>query len=404
MISFTGFVRLNYRWLSGGILLTIFASFGQTFFISLFSAQIRNELGLSHGDFGAIYMAGTLLSALTLVWIGKVVDHIPVAIVAAAVCLSLAFFSLGMALVSSPLMLFLVIFGLRLSGQGMMTHCAMTAMGRWYVAERGRAVSITAIGHQVGEGLLPMLVAVALLSISWRQSWVLVACLILFLATPLVYALMKTERVPRHTGPAAADAAPAIRRRELLTDPDFLLLCTGIMVPGFIGTAFFFHLVHIAEVNNWSREWVASSFLLLAATTTTVGLLAGILVDRLSARRLLPFFLVPLGLGCLLLSLRSSPSTLFLFMLLLGVSYGLSTTIFGAIWAEIYGTASLGAVRALAVAAMVLSSALGPGITGWLLDKSIAWSTQTLFMSGYCALAAIILSIVSRRLAKRLAT
>jgi hypothetical protein len=46
------------RWLLGGLLLTIFSSFGQTYFIALFGLEIRETFALSHGDFGGIYMIG----------------------------------------------------------------------------------------------------------------------------------------------------------------------------------------------------------------------------------------------------------------------------------------------------------------------------------------------------------
>ena len=54
------------------------SSLGQTFFISLFSAEIRADLGLSHGAFGSYYALATTLSALTLFWLGKLADTISV--------------------------------------------------------------------------------------------------------------------------------------------------------------------------------------------------------------------------------------------------------------------------------------------------------------------------------------
>ena len=102
-------------------------------------------------------MIGTLTSAATLVWVGRVVDHYSVSAVAFYVCVALSLACMAMSLVSSVWMLVLVIFGLRLFGQGMMSHIAMVAMGRWYSAERGRAVSITSMGFQIGSGVLPLI-------------------------------------------------------------------------------------------------------------------------------------------------------------------------------------------------------------------------------------------------------
>ncbi len=77
-MNFFIFLRDNARWLAGGFLLTFFSSFGQTFFIALSAGQIRGEFDLSHGEFGTLYMAATLASALTLPRLGRIVDRIPV--------------------------------------------------------------------------------------------------------------------------------------------------------------------------------------------------------------------------------------------------------------------------------------------------------------------------------------
>ena len=153
-MSYFAFVRDNVRWLAGGFLLTFFSSFGQTFFISLSAGSIRSEFGLSHGEFGSVYMIATLASALTLSQLGKIVDSLSVSRVALIIIPLLALFAASMAFANSLVLLVLAIFGLRLFGQGMMTHNAITAMGRWYVAQRGRAVSVASLGHQVGEAAL----------------------------------------------------------------------------------------------------------------------------------------------------------------------------------------------------------------------------------------------------------
>ena len=58
-----------------GVLLIFSSSIGQTFFISLFSGEIRNEFNLSHGTFGIFYSIATLMSAIVFFWLGKFADH-----------------------------------------------------------------------------------------------------------------------------------------------------------------------------------------------------------------------------------------------------------------------------------------------------------------------------------------
>ena len=72
---------------------------------------------------------------------------------------------------------------------------------------------------------------------------------------------------------------------------------------------------------------------------------------------------------------------------------GANATLPNAFWAEFYGTQHLGAIKAMAAAVMVLGSAIGPGITGVLIDAGIALDTQYLWIAGFfllCSLSMLI--------------
>ena len=68
------FIRVEWRFILFGMAMAFCSSLGQTFFISLFSAEIRGELGLSHGAFGTYYAIGTTASAICLLWLGKLAE------------------------------------------------------------------------------------------------------------------------------------------------------------------------------------------------------------------------------------------------------------------------------------------------------------------------------------------
>lgn len=349
-------------------------------------------------------MAGTLASAVALVWLGRVVDFYSVSTVAFWVCIALSLACMAMSLVSSVWMLVLVIFGLRLFGQGMMSHIAMVAMGRWYSAERGRAVSITSMGFQLASGVLPLIMVSLIGVIGWRGSWVLAAGLMMIVALPAIYLLMKTERIPRGQVPDEIDGGNQVQwtHEQVLADPLFWIMVTGVVAPSFIGTAVFFHQAHISEIKGWSRELIAGSIALAALTTVLFSLISGWLIDRFSARQLLPVFLLPLGVGNILLGWMDNSIAIIIYMTLHGVSNGISNTLFGALWPEVYGTQHLGAVRSLIMAAMVIASALGPGATGWLIDLGVGFDIQLIAMGFYCLLTMVLMILVERALSRRM--
>lgn len=401
-MPFLEFLVENRRWLGGAFLLTFFSSFGQTFFIALSSGGIRAEYGLSHGEFGLIYMLATLASALTLPLIGKTVDRHSVAVVAAVNIPLLALAAATMAFSTSIVLLAVTIYALRLLGQGMMTHNALTAMGRWYSAQRGRAISITVIGHQAGEAILPVLFVVAAASVGWRGTWLLGAAVLILVGLPAIIALMRIERRPRSSdGVAKRSAARDWTRAEVLRDPLFWLTCLGVLAPGFIGTTIFFHQVYLVELRGWSLTAFAGYFVAMAATTTVFSLVSGQLIDRFTASRLLPTFLVPLGLSCLVLAFWQAQVAGLVFMMLMGVSYGFSSTLMGAIWPEMYGTRHLGAIRSVVIAIGVFATSAGPGLTGYLIDAGISYPAQIAVMGIYCFVASGVMGAVGSRIIAR---
>ena len=79
------FLRANARLLAFGVLMTFCSSMGQTFFISLFSGEIRTAFALSDGDFGSLYAVATLGSAAVLLWAGRLIDRLPLPVFAGSV-------------------------------------------------------------------------------------------------------------------------------------------------------------------------------------------------------------------------------------------------------------------------------------------------------------------------------
>lgn len=397
------FLRSNLRWLGAGFLLSFSSSFGQTYFISLFSGDLRAAFDLSHGGFGGLYTLATLGSAATLVWLGRLADTQPLARLSVATILGLALTALAMAAVASPVMLVLVLFGLRLFGQGMLSHLCFTAMGRWYNAQRGRAIAIAAMGFPAGEALFPIVAVGLALWIGWRETWVVAAGALVLISLPLAHALLRHGRTPRNPAPVEGGGKVLPRdwtRGEVLRDPLFYALMPGILAPAFILTGVFFHQVHLVETKGWSLALFAAAYPGYSLAAVGTSLAFGWAVDRWNAGRLLPAYLLPMAAGLFLLGLVDAPWVALAFMALGGATGGAATTLIGSLWAEIYGTRHLGAIRALAVAAMVFATGLAPGIMGGLLDLGIGLEAQILVMAVYTLAAAGLFLVLAQGTAR----
>ena len=371
--------------LTFGFLLTLFSSFGQTFFISLSGGHIREEFGLSNGTFGLLYSAANLGSATALIWAGRWLDTSDLRHYVTGVCLGLTAACIGMASAGHVALLGLSLFGLRLAGQGLMPHTAMTTMARRFDTGRGTALSIAALGHPTGEALLPTVMVAALALLGWRTAWSVCAGVLILAVLPALILLLRHDPgetvTPAPSTPLSSEvsseapskAHPVAARDwtqgEVLRDPRFYLLLPALLAPGFINTGVFFHQIALVEGKGWPLSVFAASFAFYAAATITTSLSVGPIIDRIGAVRLLPFYLLPLTAALLVLSLSHDPMGAAGFMALAGITAGMSVVMVAAIWAELYGTRHLGAIRSMSVAFVALSTALSPGLFGWLLDR-----------------------------------
>ncbi|MFC8372911.1 MFS transporter [Streptomyces sp. NPDC057238] len=398
----TSFLRREGRWLLGGFLLFLLSSFGQTFFVSLFADDIRDRHGLTHGSYGALYMAATLLGAIALTRTGHLVDRHPARRVVLVSAPLLALGAVAMTWSADLFTLFGALVLLRLFGQGMMTHTAFTVLGRWFTRQRGRAVSLAALGLNTGEAALPALAVALSGAAGWQAVWWAAGTLVTAVGFA-VAALFRTERTPHPADGSADPEAPAAgwTRAEVLRDRCFYPLLLATAAPALIGNTVFFHQAHLAETRGWSLGVLASAFPLYAVLTVLCSVASGFLLDRITGLVLLPVFLLPLGGGLLLLGTVTAPWSAYAFMALYGVTNGLSLTLFGAVWPEVYGTRHLGAIRSVVVAVLVFASALGPGAGGLLLDAGVGQPVQFVALGGYCLVASALVTPVVRRLRAR---
>ena len=395
------FYRKNAWWLGTGLLLNFASTFGQTYFIALSGGGIRAEFGLSNGEWGGIYTIATIMSAATLILIGRFADTVALVRLAVIVFAIYALAAVLMMNANSVVMLALAIYGLRFCGQGMMVLLSMTAMARWFAANRARAVAITVLGFPLGEALFPF-AAVQIQALGdWRTVWGVVAVFVAFVVLPAAFVLLRQGRTPQNEG--AGDSAVGMggrhwTRGEVLRHWSFYALLPGILAAPFIGTCAMFHQVHIAAVHGFDLKVMALAFPVYAATSVISSLTAGSLIDRIGPTRMLPFMVLPLGIGVAALALPGGVWIWFAVLAGVAMSQGIAVTMMGALWPTLYGTRSIGSVKAILSAAMVAATAIGPGITGFIIDAGVTFPEQALFMSAYCVAMAVLFAFVAPRL------
>ena len=398
MSGYLQFLRSEPRFLAFGFVLTFFSSFGQTFFISLFGEELRGTFDLSHTGYGMTYSIATLCSGLTILFVGAKIDRVDLRSFSLLLCVGMLVACLVLASAAHVAALAVAFFLLRLCGQGLLSHTAMTSMSRYFGKQRGKALSIAGLGFPAGEALLPSLAVLAIASIGWRQAWFGVAGGVALVLIPGVIVLLKGHAKrhaahladilrSRELSQAESSASRHWTQREVLRDRRFYLFLPAVVAPGFIVTGLFFHQGHLIATKGWTAQWFAACFVAFACAQILTSLVAGPLVDRWGATRLMPLFLVPMSLSLVVLASFSSSLSAALFLALVGVTAGLGGTVVSAMWAEVYGTSHLGAIRAMATAIMVFGTAASPVLFGVLIDGGVSMGAISWMCCGYTIVA-----------------
>ncbi|PLW68002.1 MFS transporter [Pseudohalioglobus lutimaris] len=396
MKSFLPLIHSEWRLLLFGFVMTFGSSLGQTYFIGLFSGDIRVDLELSHGDFGGLYSAATLVSALLLLWTGSMIDRMELRRYACLISTGLALACALMAASTTPIILFLALLALRHFGQGLMSLASATTLVRYLDHHKGKANALGGMGYSISEALLPSLVIALLALLGWRVSWLFWGGLLL-VTVPLLTVWLLRGHEHRHgdylrqlqagTSAGEADQRRQWTREQVVMDPCFYLFMPALLAQPLLFTGFMFHQVQLVDEKGWNLAAWGGLFLFYALVNTLCKLFAGLLVDRFSAIRLAALVCLPLGAGLLVLSSADHFIAAAIFMGLMAVSVGFYSTLSSPFFSEMYGTLHLGSIKSLTTAAMVLATAIAPAVMGWLIDYGASMDAMALGGAAYTILA-----------------
>lgn len=361
-----------------GFLIVFFASYGQTFFISLFNVEIRSHYNLSNGEFGFVYAIGTLLSSLILINFAKLIDHIDLRLYSLIISFGMFIACFGMFLFFNHIVfLILIIFALRFFGQGAMSHAGDTTMARYFGKDRGKAIAVATFGGMVGVMLLPYIIINLMKYYTANQIWFMASISIIFFV-PMLFISLKGQ-TDRHLEFKKKNSNnPKNMKwkiRDVIKDYKFYIYLPLSITPSFISTGLMFHQIFIFNQKGWNMEMLGNGYIFVGFFAIVGLLIGGPIIDKFNVRKTALTVLLPLLLAVLILFFFNNYFFLIFYMSLLGLNWGISAPFIGALWADIFGVESLGTVKALLHAASVFGSALSPLFFGYLIDWGFGLSS-----------------------------
>ena len=396
------FNNLSIKVIIFGFIFTFFSSFGQSFFLGLFNSSIRETLSITHGQFGSIYASATLLSSFVLIWVGKKIDDINIFKFAFYVILLLSFSCFFFSKISSIVFLFIAVFLMRFSGQGLMSHTATTTITRYFTKSRGKALSAGWFGLSTAEFILPVLIVYLLTITAWQNIWISISILILIFLPITSFLLIKRldfdTREQVNTHDFEKKEIKQWRRIEVIKDYRFYVVCLNMLAMPWIATGVFVYQSFITEAKGWGSFVIAQSFMAYSILSVLTLLGSGFLIDKFTSRKLLIFINIPLLFSTLVLFYFDNPITSFIFLGLIGISNGLANVLGSSTWAEIYGVKFIGSIKALTTALMVFSTAFGTALFGFLIDKGFSIELIAMISFIYILISLILLIFVRNKL------
>ena len=396
------FKSLSLKVIIFGFIFTFFSSFGQSFFLGLFNSSIRETLSISHGQFGSIYATATLCSSFILIWVGKKIDDINIFKFALFVILLLSFSSFLFSKISSITFLFLAILSMRFSGQGLMSHTATTTISRYFTKSRGKALSIGWFGLSTAEFILPVLIVYLLTIYAWQNIWITISISILILLPIVSYFLIKNldfdSREQSDENKNEKKNIKEWRRIEVIKDYRFYIICMNMLAMPWIATGVFVYQSFITESKGWGEFVIAQSFMVYSILSVITLLIAGFLIDKFTARKLLIYMNIPLFIATIVIMVFDQSYSAFLFLGLIGISNGLANVLGSATWAEIYGVKHIGSIKALTTALMVFSTAFGTALFGFLIDINFSIEQIAIVSAIFIGLSIFLLFLIKHKI------
>jgi MFS family permease len=155
---------------------------------------------------------------------------------------------------------------------------------------------------------------------------------------------------------------------RILKDDAFYLMAPNFFIMPFIFTGLMFYMIPLGAYKGWTVEWMAYCFIGFAVSNFISAIITGHFIDRIKAIKLFPFYLLPMIIAISMIIFFSSPWVGMAYLILLGISVGMSVTTESNVITEVYGIRNLGTVRSVFSFLAIVGSALGPLCISLLMD------------------------------------
>ena len=187
--------RLFYGWVVLAVAaLGLFASGpGQSHIFSVFIVPISEDLGISRTAVASSYAVATLVAALGLPYVGRLIDRFGARRVVLAVAVLFGVAAVAFGQVATLFWLTVGFGALRFLGQGSLMLSCANLVAQWFDRNRGFALSLMALGFAASMAVHPPLAQWLTDQLGWREAWLWLGVLTWLLLVPPILLLVQNK-------------------------------------------------------------------------------------------------------------------------------------------------------------------------------------------------------------------
>ncbi len=284
-----------------------------------------------------------------------------------------------------------------------------TAVAKWFIRHRGRAIAVATLGNSIGGLIVAPLAAFLVDSVGWRSAWGVLGFLIVVVTLPPVIIFMR--RSPEDMGLLPDGDSPQETRQstqtttqspsspvareyqwslgEALRTRSVWFMILAFNLSSMAVSAVIYHQVAYFTDIGFSVQ-AASLVLSLNLTCSLVSkLFWGFLSERVEVRLCLIATFLGRAVGMLVLLLGTAPERVYIFAVLYGLLGGAYGTLIPIAWANYYGRSFLGTIRGALTPFSVFSSLAGPLFAAWAFDTLGSYESAFWVFTATLMLAAV---------------
>jgi len=352
--------------------------------LALFIGPLSSEFGWNRTDISLASTVFTFTLLFSLPIAGRVADTIGSKrlLVPSMILVGLLLGAIPF-VIQQPWHLWLI-FGLIGSlGAGANALPYMRTISAWFTTHRGLAIGLTLAGAGLGYSYIPPLLRYVIDSYDWRQGYLVLAALTIFVAVPIVALLFREAPVRSGAGrdgaPATEQESPrAFDRSQAIRSHTFWLLFTIFGLLSFSLYGFMIHSVALLQDRGMSASNAALGATTIGITIMSARVIIGHMCDRLFAPRVALVTFAFSTIGLTMFACGAVDTTAFAALILIGFSIGAEIDMMTYLTTRYFGIRHFGEIYGILFASLLIGTSLGPLLFGWFFDRdgtyiSILW-------------------------------